>query len=106
VPAGPGERRPRVMGLLMRGRVVAVEPTKGGAWDRVLIGTGKRVNDVVMVPRSATVPAKVGAILELPVRASVETTAEGRPTRFITYWYDDGKPRAAGGRNGGGDDAA
>jgi hypothetical protein len=77
--------------LSLTGVVVQAIPTKGGGWVRVILGGNGRVNDLVMVPADSEYGKgiKVGAEVTLPVRASVETTAEGRPTRSITYFLAD-----------------
>lgn len=76
------------MGLLISGQVVGVESMKGGAWRRVLIGSGQRVNDVVIGPSDKFHAPEVGDTVSYPVRAAVETTADGRPTKFLVYWLE------------------
>jgi len=78
------------MALVIRGQVVGVEPTKGGNWSRIMVGSGRRVNDLVMVKADTGSKIKVGDALDLDVSAQVETNAEGRPTKNIVYWHRDG----------------
>jgi hypothetical protein len=76
--------------LVLTGEIVANRPTKGGKWHRVMVAGSGRVNDLVMVP--ADVPAALaepGDTISLGVRPSVETTAEGRPTKNIVYFLAD-----------------
>ncbi len=81
------------MGLLIRGRVVSVTPTKGGEWTRVIVAGTGRINDLVMVPADQPAP-EAGKDIEAPVRAQVETTQDGRPMRSIVYWLDTPRPAA------------
>lgn len=78
--------------LTISGQIVGIEPTKGGKWLRIMLAGARRINDLVMVPADSEVAkvAKAGQQLDkLPVRASVETTAEGRPMRSIVYFLAD-----------------
>lgn len=79
------------MALTMKASIVGVQPTKSGSYSRVVLASGRRVNDLLMVPAGHPIlaTAKPGAILEAEVRAAVETNSDGRPTRNITYWLAD-----------------
>jgi hypothetical protein len=74
----------------LSGVVLQNRPTKGGNWHRVVVAGSGRVNDLLMVPSGSGEAALVkGQTLgPVAVRAAVETTAEGRPTRAIVYWLD------------------
>jgi hypothetical protein len=74
----------------LSGVVLQNRPTKGGNWHRIVVAGSGRVNDLLMVPVDSQVAlsAKGEALPRLSVRAAVETTAEGRPTRAIVYWLD------------------
>jgi len=75
--------------LVIHGMVNSVRPTKGGEWAQVIIAGRGRVNDLVMVDRETGETIKPGVTVELPVRAVVDTNAEGRPTRNIVYFLED-----------------
>lgn len=77
------------MSLQMKGTVSSVQPTKGGKWLRVIVPGKARINDLLMVAADGP-PIKEGDKIDLPVRAQVETTADGRPMKSIVYWLDDG----------------
>lgn len=81
------------MSLTMKATVLQNRPTPGGLWHRlVLAGTG-RVNDLVMVPAASPFSkVETGEVIEVEVRASVDMTADHRPTRNIVYFLADDGP--------------
>lgn len=78
--------------LTISGTVSAIEPTKGGGWARVIIQSGRRVNDLVLVRKDTAGQIKVGQAVDLPVDARVEMAGQGenqRPTRNIVFFHAD-----------------
>lgn len=70
----------------MTGKVVGKQRTKAGAYTRMFVESGGRLNHLVMAPSAAADGFEVGKSPSLPVRAAVETTSDGRATRNIVLW--------------------
>jgi hypothetical protein len=78
--------------LTISGQVVDVRPTKGGKWLQVILAGSALRNDLVMVPIDADAAKgiKPGVHVDhMPVRASVETQADGMPTKQVVYFLSD-----------------
>ena len=75
------------MSLAISGRVASVSVTKNGKALRVIVESGRRVNDLVMFPAGAAV--KPGDELKsVEVHCSVERSRDGNPTPYVVYWAE------------------
>jgi hypothetical protein len=82
-------------GLTLTGPVLEARTTKGGKWVRLVIASTGRLNHLVMA-RVGALPVARGDVVTIPVRASVDTNSEGRPTRNIVFFHDvPGEDQAA-----------
>jgi len=70
------------MGLVVRGVVLSIQEFEGGN-KRVIVASTGRYNDQLML--GPDVPAEVGEIVEVPVRAAIDRNPETGATS-VMFW--------------------